>query len=63
MSELQQTPDVPSPCIDACTLNECEVCIGCGRSIEEITGWSSASNAERLAIVERSKARRKSNRP
>jgi len=25
-----------SPCIGTCTLNEKQICIGCGRTIEEI---------------------------
>ena len=37
--ELQRTAEeieADSPCIGTCTLNEREICIGCGRHIDEI---------------------------
>jgi predicted Fe-S protein YdhL (DUF1289 family) len=33
-------------------------CLGCGRTREEIARWSWSSDEERLAIVQRAKARR-----
>lgn len=32
-----QRPD--SPCTGICTLNEDDQCLGCHRSLDEITGW------------------------
>ena len=33
-----------SPCIGICQMDDASgYCIGCGRTIEEISGWSSAS--------------------
>jgi len=42
---------VPSPCIDVCRLDERGWCIGCRRTIEEITEWSRASEARRREIL------------
>jgi len=43
---------VPSPCVRNCCLNEDEICLGCFRSIDEITDWNHASNDERLKILD-----------
>jgi len=50
--------DVASPCVRNCCLDEKEVCLGCGRSLEEIKAWSEAGDAERRLILERAAARR-----
>jgi predicted Fe-S protein YdhL (DUF1289 family) len=42
---------VPSPCIDVCRLDVRGLCIGCRRTIEEITEWSRASEARRREIL------------
>jgi len=49
---------VPSPCVRNCCLDERDVCLGCGRSLDEIKVWSEAGDAERLGILERAAARR-----
>jgi len=33
-----------------CTLNEDNVCLGCGRLLEEITSWTSYSEQQRESI-------------
>ena len=49
---------VSSPCIDLCRLDVAgELCVGCGRSMEEIAVWKSADDAEKRAIVERAARR------
>lgn len=50
--------EVPSPCVRNCCLDEHEVCLGCGRSLDEIRDWGSAVAAERLQILERAARRR-----
>jgi|TARA_R110002095_G_scaffold19883_1_gene22316 predicted Fe-S protein YdhL (DUF1289 family) len=40
-----------------CTLNQHDVCLGCGRLINEITGWSSGTTAEKALILKCSKKR------
>ncbi|MBA2350474.1 MAG: cysteine-rich CWC family protein [Burkholderiales bacterium] len=40
-----------SPCIDICKLDPLtQLCIGCYRTIEEITAWASYSDRERLEV-------------
>jgi predicted Fe-S protein YdhL (DUF1289 family) len=49
---------VPSPCIRNCCLDERDVCMGCGRSLDEIRAWGEAADAERYAVLERAAVRR-----
>jgi predicted Fe-S protein YdhL (DUF1289 family) len=46
-----------SPCVRDCCLDEAEVCMGCGRSLEEILRWQAASDEEREAILAAAKLR------
>jgi predicted Fe-S protein YdhL (DUF1289 family) len=46
-----------SPCIRNCCLDEDNVCMGCGRSLDEIVAWSTASATDKAAILERSRER------
>jgi uncharacterized protein len=48
---------VPSPCRDVCQLDTQGICIGCGRSIAEITEWTRADNERRLEIRAAARAR------
>ncbi len=59
MARHGRTPatEVPSPCVRTCCLDDDDICIGCGRSLEEIVGWNEADPAERRSIVERSRLR------
>jgi predicted Fe-S protein YdhL (DUF1289 family) len=41
---------VESPCIKVCVLDEQSICVGCGRTLEEIAVWSRASAEEQRAI-------------
>jgi len=48
-----------TPCIDVCEIDAASgLCIGCGRSIEEIASWSEMSSPERRAIMAMLPARR-----
>jgi predicted Fe-S protein YdhL (DUF1289 family) len=46
-----------SPCVRSCCLDDDDVCMGCGRSLEEIVAWSTATDAEKAATLARSRAR------
>ena len=46
-----------SPCRRQCTLDERDVCIGCGRTITEICGWSTLGEAERVRVCADAAAR------
>ncbi len=53
------TNTLHSPCVRNCHLNEEEICLGCFRSIDEITGWSQAGDDERLVIMDNASKRKK----
>jgi hypothetical protein len=41
-----------TPCVNVCLLDaETGLCIGCGRTIEEIARWATMSDRERRAIM------------
>ncbi len=42
-----------SPCIRHCTLDNQDICIGCGRSLEEILQWSAADDRRKRQILQR----------
>lgn len=45
---------VASPCLRLCALDGATgLCTGCGRTIEEIAGWSRMSDDERRAVIAR----------
>lgn len=39
-----------SPCVAKCGLNEEDFCMGCYRHIDEIVGWSAASDEQKAQI-------------
>lgn len=49
---------VPSPCVRACTLDDDDVCVGCGRSLDEIKVWSGADAPARRRILALAKTRK-----
>ena len=52
-------PVVGSPCISVCILDPAgtNVCIGCGRTLDEVAAWSQMTNAQRREVVARAPAR------
>lgn len=50
---------IESPCILVCTMDEqAGLCLGCGRTLDEISAWASISPAERNRIMAMLPARR-----
>ena len=46
------TPMIDSPCIKLCILNAAgDHCIGCGRSLTEIAGWTGYSDTQRAGVI------------
>jgi hypothetical protein len=43
---------VESPCISICRY-ENEVCVGCGRTVEEVTEWYNYTDKQKQKIVDR----------
>ncbi|HEX9812308.1 MAG TPA: DUF1289 domain-containing protein [Burkholderiales bacterium] len=50
----------PSPCIRDCTLDpRTDICLGCHRTLAEISAWANASNEEKRRILESAEERRR----
>ncbi len=40
-----------SPCVRNCCLDEADVCLGCGRTLDEIRAWTSLTLYQRKAVL------------
>lgn len=50
---------IESPCVNVCTLDaRTGLCLGCGRTLDEIARWSVMSDADRGRIIRDLPARR-----
>ncbi|MEQ1803105.1 MAG: DUF1289 domain-containing protein [Gammaproteobacteria bacterium] len=56
-SPMPQAP-VPSPCVGICCIGSDGLCFGCFRTRPELSAWGTASEAEKLGILARCKARK-----
>ncbi|WP_349431631.1 DUF1289 domain-containing protein [Methylomarinum sp. Ch1-1] len=52
IDELPELEMVESPCVGRCCLNEEDVCLGCYRSLEEISNWTLVDNEVRRRYLE-----------
>ena len=43
---------IDSPCISVCRY-ENEVCVGCGRTVEEVVEWYNMTDDEKLEVLSR----------
>lgn len=51
--EIWMREEVQSPCVKLCVIHpEERLCVGCMRTIEEISGWSRLSPAARAEIID-----------
>lgn len=50
---MQNQVPVRSPCISNCCLDNEDICLGCFRHIDEVVGWHSASELEKIEIIKR----------
>ena len=41
---------VDSPCTNVCALDD-GLCVGCGRTVDEVASWRSMSDEERAQVV------------
>ena len=48
---MKKSP-IESPCIGVCRL-ENEVCVGCGRTVDDITNWYDMTDDEKQAVLNR----------
>jgi uncharacterized protein len=43
---------IETPCVKICTLDaRAGLCLGCGRTVDEITRWSSMNTSERARVM------------
>ncbi|OGT82823.1 MAG: hypothetical protein A3H91_16000 [Gammaproteobacteria bacterium RIFCSPLOWO2_02_FULL_61_13] len=49
---------VESPCTKVCVLGRDQICIGCGRSVEEISNWGQADAQRRREICHSARTRK-----
>jgi uncharacterized protein len=55
------TTDVPSPCINVCTMNDSSgLCNGCWRTLDEIAWWSQLDDDDKRAVWVALRQRRES---
>ncbi len=51
--------DVPSPCVMECIVHQgLGYCLGCWRTLAEISGWHRYSNAEKNGVLAQTEHRR-----
>ncbi|HEY1544516.1 MAG TPA: DUF1289 domain-containing protein [Xanthobacteraceae bacterium] len=51
-SPNRRSPVIESPCKRVCTLDPAtDLCLGCGRSLAEITAWTRMTDAERAQVM------------
>jgi len=57
-SNMENSNMNKSPCVDICVLNDKGFCVGCDRSVEEITGWNSMTDEQKEKVLENIKERK-----
>jgi len=53
VKEVSAEPEIKSPCMSLCCLDDEDVCIGCHRSVKEITAWGRMKHQERKETMQR----------
>jgi predicted Fe-S protein YdhL (DUF1289 family) len=48
---MKKSP-IESPCISVCRYDN-EVCVGCGRTVDDITNWYDMTDDEKQAVLNR----------
>jgi len=56
---LKKKDTIKSPCIQVCTLDEEKICLGCHRSAEEIRGWFTMTDEQKLQVLANAEERRR----
>jgi predicted Fe-S protein YdhL (DUF1289 family) len=55
---------IESPCVKICTLDaRSGLCLGCGRTVEEIACWTAMSAAKRARVMREAPARLTAGKP
>jgi len=56
MARLKKSQPIVSPCLNVCKIKN-NLCVGCFRTLDEISSWSRLSNQKRHEIIETLKKR------
>lgn len=59
---IDKATTIQSPCISQCCLDEKDICVGCGRHIDEITGWHGADDERKIQILKNCQQRKQDKR-
>lgn len=51
LANVKATATVDSPCVKICVIDDGGLCVGCARTLDEIAGWGTYSQAQRRAIM------------
>ena len=60
---MKNNSQVESPCVKNCCLDDNDICLGCFRSLSEITSWGLADNQTRKKILQKVEQRRAVKKP
>jgi len=52
MPEAARNAWPTSPCVSICTLDDGNRCLGCGRTLEQISRWALMSKDEQWAVID-----------
>lgn len=52
------TEAAKSPCVRTCCLDDQDICLGCGRTLDEIRRWSEMTESEKQDTLKLSEQRR-----
>ncbi|MCG8313291.1 MAG: DUF1289 domain-containing protein [Pseudomonadales bacterium] len=53
-----KTAKPENPCVRNCCLDTSDVCLGCGRTLIEITGWTRLNDSEKQVVLRRAERRK-----
>ncbi len=56
---LKKKNIIKSPCIHVCTLDDEKICFGCYRSAEEIRGWNTMTDEQKIQVLVNTEKRRR----
>jgi predicted Fe-S protein YdhL (DUF1289 family) len=57
MKTVDADEKVHSPCVNACALDNNDLCLGCYRSVDEIMLWTQMNNEERRDVLRKAAER------
>lgn len=49
---------IESPCVRKCCLDDDDICLGCFRTLEQITGWTQFTDEQKRKVLQSCEQRR-----